>query len=83
MSDEQQQGSVRPYGDAIAQAAQRGDLQEMEAHADAARRALAGEEHPPNAAVRFHQILEHERDAVMNALKQLETKIGEMRKPKQ
>ncbi|HEY0382975.1 MAG TPA: DUF1843 domain-containing protein [Candidatus Elarobacter sp.] len=83
MSDEQQQGSVRPYGDAIAQAAQRGDLQEMEDHADAARRALAGEPHPPSAAVRFHQVLDHEREAVMNALRTLETKIGEMRKPKQ
>ena len=80
MSDEQLQGSVPPYGDAIAKAAQRGDLEDMEAHADAARHAIAGEPPPEGAAVKFHKVLDHEVAAVRGALHQLEAKIAELRR---
>ncbi|HEV2741194.1 MAG TPA: hypothetical protein VGU66_21725 [Candidatus Elarobacter sp.] len=83
MSNEEQQGSVPPYGDAIAKAAQRGDLEDMEAHADAARHAIAGEPPPEGAAVKFHKVLDHEVAAVRGALHELENKIAELRKRKE
>jgi hypothetical protein len=83
MSNEEQQGSVRPYGDAIAKAAQRGDLEDMEAHADAARHAIAGEPPPENAVVKFEKVVEHEVAAVRGALHELEAKIVELRKRKE
>jgi hypothetical protein len=83
MSNEEQQGSVRPYGDAIAKAVQRGDLEDMEAHADAARHAIAGEPPPENAAVKFHKVLDHEVAAVRGALHELEAKIAQMRHRKE
>ncbi|HYW53985.1 MAG TPA: hypothetical protein VE826_08445 [Dongiaceae bacterium] len=82
MSDENLQGPVPPYGDAIAKAVQRGDLEDMEAHADAARCAIAGEPAPEGAAVKFHKVLDHEVAAVRSALHELENKIAEMRKRK-
>ena len=79
----QEQGPVPPYGDAIAKAAQRGDLEEMEQHADAARHAIAGEPPPEGAAVKFHKVLDHEVAAVRGALHDLEAKIAELRKRKE
>jgi hypothetical protein len=83
MSNEEQQGSVRPYGDAIAKATERGDLADMEAHADAARCAIAGEPAPEGAAVKFHKVLDHEVAAVRGALHALESKIAELRNRKE
>jgi hypothetical protein len=83
MSNEEQQGSVRPYADAIAKAAQRGDLEDMEAHADAARYAIAGETPSEGAAVKFHKVLDHEIAAVRGALHELEAKIADLRKRKE
>ena len=83
MSNEEQQGSVPPYGDAIAKAAERGDLEDMEAHAVAARHAIAGEPPPENAKVKFEKVVEHEVAAVRGALHELEAKIAELRKHKE
>jgi hypothetical protein len=83
MSNEDLQGTVPPYGDAIAKAAQRGDLEDMEAHADAARRAIAGEPPAEGAVVKFERVVEHEVAAVRGALHQLEAKIVELRKRKE
>ena len=83
MSNEEQQGSVRPYADAIAKAAQRGDLEDMEAHADAARHAIAGEPPPENAKVKFEKVVEHEVAAARSALHELEAKIAQLRTRKE
>ena len=83
MSNENLQGGVPPYADAIAKAAQRGDLEDMEAHADAARHAIAGEPPPEGAKVKFERVVEHEVAAVRGALHELEAKIVEMRKRKE
>ena len=83
MSNENLQGSVPPYGDAIAQAAQRGDIEDMEAHADAARHAIAGEPPPENAKVKFQKVLDHEVAAVRGALHELEAKITQLRTRKE
>ena len=55
----------------------------MEAHADAARRAIAGEPRAEGAAVKFHDVLDHEVAAVRGALHELEAKIAELRKRKE
>jgi hypothetical protein len=83
MSNENLQGPLPPYGDAIAKAAQRGDVEDMEAHADAARYAIAGEPPPESAKVKFQKVAEHEIAAVRGALHQLEAKIVELRSRKE
>lgn len=83
MSNDDPQGTVPQASDAMAKAAQGGDLEDMEAHADAARHAIAGEPPPENAKVKFERVVEHEVAAVRGALHQLEAKIVELRKRKE
>ena len=83
MSNEDPQGTVPPASDAMAKAAQSGDLDTMEAHADAARYAIAGEPPPESAKVKFERVVEHEVAAVRGALHELEAKIVELRKRKE
>ena len=82
MSNEDLQPSAQPYGDAITAAAQRGNLEDMEAHADAARRAIAGEPAPENAKVKFEKVLDRDVAAVRGILHGLEATIAEMRNHK-
>ena len=77
-----------PYGPAIADAAARGDLQEMEAVAQAARHALAagasGEQGTPAgaaSAVQYHPVPPDKAPEVRKALEELERKIAGLRPP--
>jgi Domain of unknown function (DUF1843) len=91
MADNEEQsarGPVPPYGPAIWDAAKRGDLQEMEHIADAARLALARgaqeegikiEATASRAYGHFHDVAAHEVVAVREALTHLEGKIHELR----
>jgi len=82
MSNEDLKPSAQPYGDAMTAAAQSGNLEDMEAHADAVRRAIAGEPPPENAKVKFEKVLERDLAAVRGVLHGLEAKIADMRNRK-
>jgi hypothetical protein len=87
-NDESARGPVPPYGPAIWDAAKRGDLNEMEHVADAARVALAKgaqqeglklEEVGTHVAEHFHAVADHEVVAVREALTHLEQHIAQLR----
>lgn len=86
--NEQSQGPLPPYGPAIWDAAKRGDLEEMERVADAARHAIARgakdegvqfEAGASGAASHFREVASHEVVEVREALTGLEQKIAELR----
>jgi hypothetical protein len=79
MSDEAN-ASIKPYGPALADAAARGDYEEMTAHASAAKRALAGEK-PSGSGPQYHPVAEHEAGPVRKALEELERKIASLKPP--
>ncbi len=81
MSNEDQP-AFGPVPEALTKAARSGNIDDMEAHADAARHAIAGEPLPENAKVKFEKVVEHEVAAVRGALHQLEAKIAELRRQK-
>ncbi|MDP9104905.1 MAG: hypothetical protein M3N49_03135 [Candidatus Eremiobacteraeota bacterium] len=81
MSNEDQP-ALGPVPEALTKAARSGNIDDMEAHADAARHAIAGEPLPENAKVKFEKVVEHEVAAVRGALHQLEAKIAELRRQK-
>ena len=71
MSDERPAYTKQePYGPPICQAADRGDLSEMKATADAARAALQG--------VSFQPVSDDNREDVEKALAELEEKIKQL-----
>ena len=81
-------GPVPPYGPAIWDAVKSGDLDHMEAVADAARLAIAkgakeaGVEFAAGveqAKVHFHAVAHHDVQNVRSALSALETEIAELR----
>jgi Asp-tRNA(Asn)/Glu-tRNA(Gln) amidotransferase C subunit len=81
-------GPVPPYGPAIWDAVKRGDLEEMERVADAARLAIAkgakqeGVEFAASAEqaiVHFHAVAHHDVQNVRSALSALEMEIAELR----
>ena len=85
---ESTRGPVPPYGPAIWDAVKRGDLEEMENVADAARLAIARgaqethvdfTEAMKNAKVHFHAVAHHDVQNVRSALSALETEIAELR----
>jgi hypothetical protein len=76
------QASIKPYGPALADAAARGDHAEMVRTAEAARRALAGEQPKPGGpGPHYHPVPPHEADEVRKALAELEKKIANVPKP--
>ncbi|MBV8298649.1 MAG: DUF1843 domain-containing protein [Candidatus Eremiobacteraeota bacterium] len=91
MAENTDRGPLPPYGPAIWDAAKRGDLQEMEHIADAARHAIARSaaqegvqisESTSSAATHFRECASHEVVEVREALTHLEGKINELRASK-
>jgi len=79
MADEAQ-GSQKPYGPALADATARGDYEEMVRHADAAKKALAGEQPTGEGpGPHYHPVPEHEHGPIRTALEALEKKIASLR----
>ena len=81
-------GPVPPYGPAIWDAVKSGDIEKMEAVADAARLAIAKgakqegvefQKAAGHAAIQFHAVAHHDVQNVRSALSALETEIAELR----